>query len=260
LSPPAERLLIVNADDFGFTRDVNSGILEAHRQGILTATTLLARGAAFEDAVRLARENPTLDVGAHLELRRAGRILDQFRAQVEKILAAGIVPTHLDTHKHTHLLPWVLEAVARLGQEFGIPWVRRPFDFPLGAPGAIPRFTRVVNRAMGVARWNFHRVLRRHGCRTTDHFAGFQITGRLRGPELVALIANLPPGLTELMTHPGHCTGELRAARTRLKESREEELRALTAPETLRALETHGVRLVGYRDLSDANNMADVIT
>jgi predicted glycoside hydrolase/deacetylase ChbG (UPF0249 family) len=215
----------------------------------------MAHGAAFDDAVRLARENPTLDVGAHLELSRAvwwrtSRIRGELRAQVEKILAAGIVPTHLDTHKHTHLLPWVLEAVARLGQEFRIPWVRRPFDFPLGAPGVIPRATRLVNRAMGLARGNFHRVLQRHGCRTTDHFAGFQITGRLRGPELVALIENLPPGLTELMTHPGHCTQELRAARTRLKESREDELRALTAPQTRRALETHGVRLTDYRSVA----------
>src|SRR6201987_3103595 len=62
------RRLIVNADDFGFTRDVNQGIVEAHRQGILTATTLMASGAAFEDAVRLARENPTLDIGVHLVL------------------------------------------------------------------------------------------------------------------------------------------------------------------------------------------------
>ena len=57
------RKLVVNADDFGFTRDVNQGIVEAHRQGILTATTLMATGAAFDDAVRLARENPKLDIG-----------------------------------------------------------------------------------------------------------------------------------------------------------------------------------------------------
>jgi len=58
----------VNADDFGFTRDVNQGIIEAHQRGILTAATLMANGEAFEDAVRLARENPRLDVGAHLVL------------------------------------------------------------------------------------------------------------------------------------------------------------------------------------------------
>jgi predicted glycoside hydrolase/deacetylase ChbG (UPF0249 family) len=252
--PEPRRRLIVNADDFGFTHDVNAGIVQAHREGILTAATLMANGAAFEDAVRLARDTPALDVGAHLVLTgavlvRSIRIRDQLRAQVEKILAAGIAPTHLDTHKHTHLLPWVLEAVARLAEEYRILWVRRPFDFPLGAPGAAPWARRLVSRAMSLGRWNSRRLLLRHGCRSTDHFAGFQITGRFRTPELVALIGSLPPGLTELMVHPGHCTQELRAARTRLKESREEELRALTSAEARQALEARGVRLVRYRDL-----------
>jgi predicted glycoside hydrolase/deacetylase ChbG (UPF0249 family) len=245
---------VVNADDFGFTHDVNAGIVEAHRNGILTSTTLMATGAAYEDAVRLARETPSLDIGAHLVLARKilwqpARIRGELRRQMEKILAAGLAPTHLDTHKHTHLLPWVLEAVASLGEEFRIPWVRRPFDFPLGAPGAVPWTRRVLNRAMAVASLRHHRVLHRHGCRTTDHFAGFQITGTFRTRELVALISNLPPGITELMTHPGRCTAELRAARTRLKESREEELRALSAPEVREALEKHDVRLINYRDL-----------
>ena len=62
------RKLVVNADDFGFTRDVNQGIVEAHTNGILTATTLMSDGPAFDDAVRLAKENPTLDIGVHLVL------------------------------------------------------------------------------------------------------------------------------------------------------------------------------------------------
>ena len=151
--------LIVNADDFGFTRDVNAGIVEAHRHGILTATTLMANGDAFDDAVRLARENPTLDIGCHwcwcraaacsipagncpraCTAPRCGRccggelpVYEELAAQVRKIIAAGIHPSHLDTHKHTHLLPPVLDAVARVAQEFGIPWVRRPFDFGIDA-------------------------------------------------------------------------------------------------------------------------------
>src|ERR1700693_2292290 len=67
--------LIVNADDFGFTPDVNEGIVESHRRGILTATTLMANGAAFDDAVRLSRETPTLDIGCHLVLIGGGAAL-----------------------------------------------------------------------------------------------------------------------------------------------------------------------------------------
>ena len=178
----SRKRLVVNADDFGFTPDVNRGIVAAHRDGILTASTLMANGAAFDDAVRLARDTPSLDVGCHLvlisgrsalpphaplpataaELLRALatrriRVYDELAAQVRKILSAGIEATHLDTHKHTHLAPPVLDAVARIAEEFDIRWVRRPL---LPAP--------------------FRRALARHGCRTTDHFAGFQLTGRFR--------------------------------------------------------------------------------
>ena len=149
------RRLIVNADDFGFTTDVNTGIIEAHERGILTAATLMANGPTFEHAVELARRNPALDVGCHLvlvgvarsvaepnwELPRTvpqllwrlcngsrGWIERELESQVEKILRAGMEPSHLDTHKHTHLAPPVLEAVCRVAERFSIPWVRRPFD------------------------------------------------------------------------------------------------------------------------------------
>ena len=92
-------------------------------------------------------------------------------------------------------------------------------------------------------------MLERHGCRTTDHFAGFQITGRFRTAELVALMAAIPEGSTELMCHPGRCGEALRAARTRLKESRERELEALVAPEVRAAMVRYGVQLVNYRGL-----------
>jgi chitin disaccharide deacetylase len=269
------RQLVVNADDFGFTPDVNEGIVEAHRRGILTAATLMANGEAFEDAVRLARETPSLDAGCHLVLiggkslltgraypRSVPRLVaalarreigpyEELRAQIEKIVGAGIRPTHLDTHKHTHLAPPVLDAVARLAEEFGIRWVRRPFDFPLNTlRGAVPAMKRMTSDLLGMFRARVHRVLERHGCRTTNHFAGFQITGRFHAKELVELIAILPEGSTELMCHPGRCGDALREARTRLKESRERELEALTAPEVRDALERNGVELVSYAELS----------
>jgi predicted glycoside hydrolase/deacetylase ChbG (UPF0249 family) len=266
--------LIVNADDFGFAHDVNAGIIEAHQRGIVTATTLMANGAAFDDAVRLAAQNQGLDIGCHLVLvgghslltgvslpasvaglvhavaRRQIRPYDELKPQVERIAAAGIRATHVDTHKHTHLVPQVLDAVARLAGEYGIRWVRRPFDFPLSGAGSIPWSIRLVSFCMGGLRARFHRVLSRHGCRTTDYFAGFQITGRFRADELVSLIRKLPDGVTEFMCHPGRCTNELRRCRTRLKESREEELRALTAGEVRAALHAERVQLIGYRHLT----------
>ncbi|MEO7651331.1 MAG: ChbG/HpnK family deacetylase, partial [Bryobacteraceae bacterium] len=196
---PRKRL-VVNADDFGFTPDVNEGIVEAHQKGVLSATTLMANGDAFDDAVRLAAAVPSLDVGCHLVLiggnsllppfrplpasvselltaivSRQIRIYEEFAAQVRKIVAAGIVPTHIDTHKHTHLAPPVLNAVAAIAQDFDIPWVRRPFDLPIAAArGAAPWLKRTTSDGLQFLRKRFQSVLAEHACLSTDHFAGFQ--------------------------------------------------------------------------------------
>jgi chitin disaccharide deacetylase len=267
------RSLVVNADDFGFSLDVNRGIVEAHTRGILTATTLMANGDRFEDAVSLARAHPSLDIGVHCVLvqgkslatghdlpNTVGQLLAglvqrridpyrELRPQVERILEAGIRPSHLDTHKHTHLYPSVLDAVARLSEEFQIPWVRRPFDFPLSATG-VPFGLRITNFAFQIARLRFHAKLAKHGCRTTDHFAGFQLTGRFRAEQLITLFRSLPEGSTEFMCHPGFCTDELRCMPTRLKEAREQELQALVDPKVRAALAEQNIRLTNYAGLT----------
>jgi hopanoid biosynthesis associated protein HpnK len=272
----ARRILTVNADDFGFTGGVNRGILHCHLHGILTSTTLMANGEAFDDAVRLARLHPTLDVGAHLVLVQGRSVLTgqplpatvsalaralalrrldpyrELRAQLEKILAAGVRVTHLDTHKHTHLLPPVLDAVLRLAREFGVRWVRRPFDLPLPASArGIPAGVRLARRAMGALERRFAERIRAAGCRTTDHFAGFQWTGRFDADDLAALFRTLPEGVTEFMTHPGYCDVELLGARTRLKQSREAELRALTDPRLRQALGEARIVLASYAQLEE---------
>jgi len=271
------RRLIVNADDFGFTPDVNQGIVEARRRGILRSTTLMANGDAFDDAVRLARESPDLDVGVHLVLvggesvAQPGRPLPEsvpnllrglwsawtrsaveaeFAAQIERIEAAGIRPTHLDTHKHTHMLPSVLEAVIAVSRRYEIPWIRRPFDLPLTtAKGSAPQARRILSSALRPLSRRLGRRLSESEARTTDHFAGFQMTGFYDASSLAALIESLPEGTTEFMCHPGVCGPQLRAAKTRLKESREQELRALTSAEALDAVRRAGVELCGFGDL-----------
>lgn len=263
---PPVKYLITNADDFGYTHDVNEGILHAHRAGILTATTIMATGPAFDHAARLARENPSLDLGVHLvlvggagfphtvaELMREialgrMRIYDELAAQVRKVQGAGIRPSHLDSHKHTHLLPPVLKAVARLAAEFQIPWVRRPFDLPMQA-GRVPWKRQAVSKGLGFARERFQKYLASHGCRTTDHFAGFQLTGHYAAAELAQLVHQLPEGVTEFMCHPGFCTAELQSSRTRLKESRQRELDALTSREVREALEESNVTLARYTEI-----------
>ena len=263
--------LAVNADDFGLTRDVNDGIAAAHREGILTSTTLMANGPAFDHAVELARRNPTLDIGCHLTLiggealtggalpdsvpallaalaQRRIPIYEELSAQVSKILATGIQITHLDTHKHTHIAPPVLRAVARVAREFKILWVRRPFDFASILP--VPMTVRLAHSLMRTQQGRFHAILA--GCRCTDHFIGFELTGRLGVDQMVDTLRRLPPGFTELMVHPGYCRDELRRAPTRLKESRQRELDALVSPRVRDVLQERGILLSGFGALTSA--------
>ena len=150
------RLLIVNADDFGISEGVNRGIVDAHERGILTSTTLMANMPAFEHAVEMWREHPTLGVGVHLNLTsgnpvlppdripalvsQSGRLLPigtvlrlltldripldqvqaEFAAQIEQAIAAGLAPTHLDSHHHVHMHPRLHLTVIRLAQRYGI--------------------------------------------------------------------------------------------------------------------------------------------
>jgi predicted glycoside hydrolase/deacetylase ChbG (UPF0249 family) len=251
---------------------VNAGIVEAHRDGILTATTLMANGDAFDDAVALARETPSLDVGCHLVLvqgrslrdpsrelpgsvkelvratmRREVPLYEEASAQVRRIIAAGIHPSHIDSHKHTHLLPPVLDVVARVAREFEIPWVRRPFDFGTNRRARFAK--RVVALGMRAMAPRFASALK--GLRTTDHFTGFALTGGLNGKTVAETLECLPAGLTEFMCHPGRLGPELEASPTRLKESRAIELAALLSSEAKRVIEERGIELVNYRQVTE---------
>lgn len=252
--------LIINADDFGFTREVNAGIVHAHREGVLTSTTLMANGAAFDDAVRLSRETPSLDVGCHLVLvqgrsmltnrplpdtprhlltalaRRQMDVYAELRAQIETIVSAGVRPTHLDSHKHTHIVPGIFRQVVRLAHEFSIPYVRLPLD----------RSVPLARLPCALAGPYFRRLARSYRVRMTDHFLGFRLTGSLNEHTFAAGIKSLSPGTTEFMCHPGYLGPELARAQTRLKESRVRELEALTSPRIRELISAQGIQLTRF--------------
>jgi predicted glycoside hydrolase/deacetylase ChbG (UPF0249 family) len=252
--------LVINADDFGFTPDVNAGIIHAHREVVLTATTLMANGEAFEDAVRCARETPALDIGCHLVLvqgsslvsgrplpetarqlllalaRRQIDVYQELRVQIDKILSSGLRPTHLDSHKHTHALPGIFRVVVRLAHEFSIPYVRLPFD------ATVP----FARRSCDFARRRYSQWARGYNICMTDHFMGFRLTGSLTEKTFAAAICSLPDGMTEFMCHPGFVGPALLQARTRLKESRLSELEALTSPRIRELIAAQRVHLADF--------------
>jgi chitin disaccharide deacetylase len=286
------KTLIVNADDFGLTPGVNEGILRAFREGILTSTTIMANGPAFDDAVARTRDCPEIDVGCHLVLvggksvappaeipslaKRDGDlpktlfeltcrlwsglvqeadIEREFRAQVERVIAAGITPSHLDTHKHTHAHPSVMNALFRVAKEFKILRVRMPFErgamrgtssSPSGG-GSITQ--RMLASAAGMAAPAFRRGLREYNLRSPQHFFGVALTGHLKSAALKHLIETLPEGTSEIVCHPGVCDAELERSETRLKKQREVELEALTDPAILGAVREQQVHLAPYREL-----------
>lgn len=288
--------LIVNADDFGLTESVNRGIAEAHRRGIVTSTTLLANGAAFESAVALARAAPTLGVGVHLNLTEGqpvsnpsqvagllneygcfsggpGKLMmrivfgkvrpveleGEFRAQIEKVRAAGIEVTHLDGHKHVHMLPGIFPIVLRLARESGIGAVRLAVERPMSVSRLLRRnggaAAEVAKQYLGArmlaaVALNYREQVHRAGVNSPSYFYGITQTGFLDQKELEAILWNLPEDTSELMCHPGYAGSALRQRSTRLLAERERELEALAGPETQKLVAALGIQLIDYRDLA----------
>lgn len=286
--------LILNADDFGMTRGVNEGIIRAHREGVLTSTTLMANGPEFHDAVASAKLNPTLGVGCHLVLvggpavapkEKISSLADQngnlphslglfvarltaglirskaiereMRAQIEKIRAAGIEPTHLDTHKHTHAHPKVMESLARVGKALGITRVRKPVENlrdSWQSTRADENSSHTLELlAAGAARtvtpW-FQAIVRNYGLLTPDNFLGLAMTGSLGPAALRRMIDTLPDGSTEIMLHPGICDDDLANSGSRLQMHRNTEMSALLDPAVKSAVVERDIRLISYRELN----------
>jgi len=182
----------------------------------------------------------------------AGQIEAEATAQIRKLQSAGLAVSHLDTHKHTHIFPQVLRPLLRAAQACGVRAVRNPFGrvgFLLMAsrPNLWRRYgqLKILNTFAG----KFRQAVRDAGVFTTDGSLGIAATGRLDESLFRMILENLPEGTWELVCHPGYNDAELQRVRTRLRESREVELRLLTSKETRDLLARKGVELISYRDI-----------
>lgn len=282
----------MNADDFGFTSGVNRAIMESHVRGVVTSSTLMAKGPAFAEAVELAKATPKLSIGCHVVLidgepvldpARLSSLTDSFRfrdglksfaaraltgrinaaqitvetsAQIRKIQSAGITVSHIDAHKHTHVFPSVLRPMLKAAAECGVRAVRNPFGprFPLRSGQLLARpnlWTRyaevqVLRRFAG----KFHEAVAREGFSTPDGTLGIEVTGVLDETLFHAIARSIPDGTWEFVCHPGYNDADLRAASTRLRESRETELHVLTLPAAREVLAREAIELISYWELS----------
>jgi hopanoid biosynthesis associated protein HpnK len=281
--------LIVAADDFGMSAGVNAGILRAHRDGILGDASLMVNGAAFADAVELARETPSLSVGLHLMLVQgratlptaevpllAGRdgmfgtwpiwnglryfflpgarvqLRKEITAQLEKFLATGLALSHVDGHLTIHMHPTVLGILIDLAPRYGVRAVRLPRE-PL-RPAL--RFDRRHAGRKAFEATVFHALshfaekrLERAGIRHPDRMFGLHQTGHVSEEYLLAVLGDLSPGVNEIYCHAAILDDEARRWRPPDYES-ERELAALTSPRVRRAIEEAGVERITYRELA----------
>jgi len=250
--------LIVNADDFGYTERVSAGIMRAHRDGIVTATTLMTHAPHTDGAAKLARATPSLDVGVHLvvtfdrptgDVSRYRSLVDkdgrffrptellsrhidreeallEYRAQYRRARELlGRAPTHLDTHHWVHDHPALEWAIGELARE----------------TGAAARIHSDQQRDR----------LRARGLRTPDHFAReFQHEGKVGVDPLLALLERLATqgGVTELMCHPGEAD-ESMAKKSGYSRERPIELATLTDPRVRAAITDLGITLATFADL-----------
>jgi hopanoid biosynthesis associated protein HpnK len=273
--------LIVTADDFGAAVEVNHAVERAHRDGILSAASLMVAGRAANDAVQHARAMPGLRVGLHLvlvegkpmlpaaavpdlvdksgnfrtDMARAGaamfflpRVRAQAEAEIEAQFAAfeatGLRLDHVNAHKHFHLHPTIAALIVKLGRKHGVRGARVPLE-PQAVLGRIEKHrpSGVVALTTPFARQLRNRF-RRAGIAAPDHVFGLAWSGAMTRARLAGLIENLPDGLSEIYMHPA--TGPYSGCAPGYHYS--EELAALIDPSLPGLIAAKGIRMGGFGD------------
>ncbi|CAO4171962.1 Hopanoid biosynthesis associated protein HpnK [Methylorubrum populi] len=274
--------LVVTADDFGLSREVNEAVEQAHREGILTAASLMVSAPGAADAVARARRTPSLRVGLHLvlveawptlpadrlpdltdgrglmrtDMERLGldlalkastrrQLAAEIRAQFEAYRATGLPLDHVNAHKHFHIHPLIAGMVLRIGRDYGMRALRVPREPRDLLRRAEPGFT--PKPALDTAPWAALLAVRARqaGLLIPDRTLGLAWSGAMTPERVIALLRHLPDGLTELYTHPataGGFPGE--APGYRYSAERD----ALVAPEGKAIVARSEVRLGGFSD------------
>ena len=278
--------IILNADDFGRHTLINRAVERGVADGILRSATLMPGGVAFDDATELAARSPELGVGIHLTLvngnpvlppaeipslvTEAGVFVDdhtafavrllrgavnlnevraELAAQLRRVEAAGIHPTHADSHQHMHVLPGVIDIALDLCRAAGIPAMRAP-RAPLFA-GSFGGIGQLIGRTgLAVLAHRAAAKAQRCGIRVPDHFAGIVAGEAVDAATLTQVASSLRGGVTEVMLHPG--TDNTVLIRDCLWDHDfEAELAAVCAPAVQDALAASGAAIESFRALAD---------
>ena len=239
-----QRSLVVTADDFGLSREVNEAVEIAHRDGILTAASLMVAEPSCADAVVRARRLPDLAVGLHLTLvegrallprseipdligangrlrmdlarygaeiffRRGVRtqVAAEIRAQFEAFARTGLPLDHVNAHKHYHLHPTVAGLVLEIGRDFGMRALRVPVETTEVLARVEPVSRGLEARLAGPYAKLLRARARRQGLIVADQVFGLAWSGAMTARRFARLLEVLPPGRTEIYAHPAGSGG-----------------------------------------------------
>ena len=278
--------LIINADDFGLHPLINKGIIKGHSEGIITSTSLMPSAPYFDEAVQLAKANPSLGVGIHLTLVggvkpactsgvnslltaggvfaedytgfakkwytgsiKKNELVKELETQIEKVLAAGIKPTHIDSHQHMHVLPGIAGIVVRLCEKYGIKKIRMPGENIFWSGG----FEVGMGRKIGRDGLSFCAMLAKGKAQSAglvypQHFFGMVAGGNLNAELVKNILLNLPESTSEIMTHPGFDSTEL-AKHFTWGYHWQDELGAFLSAENKEIVREHGIKLINFGGL-----------
>lgn len=278
--------LIINADDFGLHPLINKGIIKGHSEGIITSTSLIPSAPYFDEAMQLAKANPSLGVGIHLTLVggvkpactsgvnslltadgvfaedytvfakkwytgsiKKNELVKELETQIEKVLAAGIKPTHIDSHQHMHVLPGIAGIVVRLCKKYGIKKIRMPGENIFWSGG----FEAGMGRKIGRDGLSFCAMLAKGKAQSAglvypQHFFGMLAGGNLNAELVKNILLNLPEGTSEIMTHPGLDSTEL-AKHFTWGYHWQDELGAFLSAENKEIVREHGIKLINFGGL-----------
>lgn len=273
--------LIITADDYGAAPEVNDAVERAHKEGVLSAASLMMSGAAAGDAVARARTMPSLRVGLHLvlvdgkpvlppsavpdlvdgagnfrsDMARAGtamfflpkvraQLAQEIEAQFAAFTATGLMLDHVNAHKHFHLHPTVAALMVRIGKSHGVKGARVPLE-PQSVLGRIERHRPPATVALTApfAR-RLRRLFTREGIAAPDQVFGLAWSGAMTAARLRGLVEQLPEGLSEIYMHPA--TGPYPGSAPGYGYAGE--LAALTDPGLAALIAARDIRVGGYGD------------
>jgi hopanoid biosynthesis associated protein HpnK len=275
--------LVVNADDFGLSEKINDAILYAHKNGILTSTSIMANGKAFQHAVAKYMSSPTIDIGIHLTLVGEEPVLDpltipdlvtskgmfyqhaknfilkyllgriderqiykELEAQVVKVLDSGIAVSHIDSHQHLHMLPKILRAVISISKKYGIRFIRFPNEKINSS--MLHELSHMPRLMQMLVLSSFCRIGRRLNFARTDRFFGFLYSGRLNRFNLISILYQLPiTGVSEIMCHPGF--EDSNSSYAHWDYHWQDELNALVDPNIKEFIVKNEIELISFRQL-----------